>query len=309
MKSKTKPKKIPFFSKKNWIWYSFLIPTIVCLILMTYLPTLTGLKYSFYDVSVAGYSGDFVGFHNYKVLLMSKGFRKAFLNTIILILMSFSFIPLGYILAYAINSLGGSKWQGLFRTGFFLPYMVTYVSAVLVFKQVLTSNNGLLNQVLSFIAGKDVVIGWISDPAINKIGVTIIYGWQQIGYVMLICLAGLQSISGDILEAAEVDGANSFQRFFHICTPNMKDSFIFLFITSCISGFSRFTDLHVISGQSSSGGQGGALQSLMMYIYQYSFDNPDYGISSAGAIIVFLLVFVVTMINLKLTNFTLIDGE
>lgn len=288
--------------KKSAIWYTFLLPSLICLIVLTYIPTFTSLKYSFYNVSVLGFGETFAGLKNYRALLSNSSFYRALLNTAIMTAYGYSVIPIGYILACLINSISNRKEQTFLRIGFFIPNIIASISVILVFRYVLLQNGGLLNSVLSFISGQNVRIGWLVDPAISKVGVTIISVWHGLGYTMLICLAGLQSIPREIYEAAEVDSANALQKWWHITTPNMTGIFIFLFVTNTISGFSRFADLYIISHNSASGGSRAALQSVLMYVYQYSFENPNYGLSSAGVMILFVIIFGVTLVNMKSTK-------
>ena len=288
--------------RRSAVWYTFLLPSLICLLVMTYIPTFTSLKYSFFNVSVLGFGESFAGLKNYRALLGNSGFYRALLNTVLMIAYGYAVIPLGYILACMINSLGKSRSQSFFRIGFFVPNVIAGISVILVFKYVLLQNGGLLNSALSMILGHDIKIGWLVDTSISKLGVSIMSVWQGLGYTMLICLAGLQSIPREIYEAAEVDSANALQKWWHITTPNMRQIFVFLFITNTISGFSRFTDLFVICHNSASGGSRAALQSLLMYVYQYSFENPNYGLSSAGVMILFVIVFAVTLFNLRMTK-------
>ncbi len=289
--------------KKQLVWYSFLIPTILCLILLTYIPTFTSVKYSFYDVSIVGVGEKFVGLRNYKTLLSSSSFGKAVFNTIILALLDLSVIPIGVILASLINSLGKGKLQSFFRIGFYMPNVITGVSVILLFQVVLKEQGGILNSFLSFVTQQPVEIGWLSNSMYSKFGATIISIWRGSGYTMLISLAGLQSIPSEIYEASEVDGCSGLQKWIYITLPQMTKTFVFLLTTNLIASFSRFTDLYVLSGNSASGRPGGSLQTILMYIYQYSFETPNYGMSSAGAMILFVIVFGVTLVNLKMTGF------
>lgn len=288
--------------KSSLVWYTFLLPSLICLVIMTYIPTLTSVKYSFYNISAIGGEGTFVGLKNYQSLLSNSAFIRALGNTLILALYSYAVIPLGMVLASFIQSLGRSRLQSFFRIGFFVPNVISTISVIMVFRYVLLKNGGLLNAVLSALLGNEVAIGWLTDPQINKLGVSIMSIWQSLGYTMLICLAGLQSISQELYEAAQMDRANAFERWWHITVPNMTSIFAFLFVTGTISAFSRFTDLYVLSFNSASGGSKSSLQSLMMYIYQFSFENPKFGFSSAGVLILFLIVLVITRINLKITK-------
>lgn len=289
--------------KRELQWYSFLIVSIIALIVLTYIPMLTTIKYSFYNTRVLSFGGEFNGITNYKILMSNKNFSNALLNTFILALLSLLQIPIGFILASLINGLGRGKLQSFFRVSYYLPNIITGVSVVLIFQVVLKENGGLLNNALSAICGRTVAIGWLSDTRYSKFGATILNIWQNTGYAMLINLASMQSIPTEIYEAAEVDGAGSFKRWLYITIPHMKTCFAFLFITTIINSLSRFTDLFIIGGNVATGRPGGSLQTLLMYIYQYSFEYPQYSIASAGAMILFVITFVVTLVNLRMTGF------
>jgi multiple sugar transport system permease protein len=287
--------------KKQLEWYTFIIATIICLIVLVYVPMISTINYSMYDVSFLGYGEKFVGLKNYNTLILSKSFIHALSNTIILTILSLVTIPIGFILASLINGIKNRKLQSFFRVGFYIPNIITGVSVILVF-QVILKSDGLLNNFLSFISGQNIAIGWFSDSHYAKFGATILYLWMNLGYSMLINLSSMQSISAELYEAAEIDGADSLRKWSYITIPLMKNCFSFLLVTGVIQSLSRFTDLFIIGGNSSSGAPGGSLQTLLMYIYQYSFDNPKYGLSCAGAIILFVLVFIFSLLNVKISG-------
>ncbi len=292
----------PVAVKRNLTWYSFIIMSLLALLILVYWPTLRTLYFSTTNMGTYGTDYTSVGLQNYKTLLTAKSFLKALSNTFFLALYSLLSIPLGFLLANAINGLGAGRTQSFFRVMFYMPNIITGVSVVLVFQYVLRGTGGLLNQFLGSITGQKVAIGWLSDPRYSHIGVTIIFLWMNLGYSMLMNLASLQSIPSELFEAAIIDGANGFQSMIHITIPQMKGCFSFLLITGVINGFSRFTDLYVLSGNSCAGRPNGTLQTLLMYIYQYSFESPQYGISSTGAVILFIIVLVLTAINTKMTG-------
>lgn len=289
--------------KKQLTWYSFIIVSIVCLILLVYIPMFTTVKYSMYDVSVVGFGERFVGLKNYKILMTQSAFLKSVANTFILAVLSLMTIPLGFILAVLINSLGTGKTQSFFRIGYYLPNIITGVSVVLVFQVVLQGDGGLLNNFLSLLLGSKVTIGWLSNAKYAKFGATILWCWMNTGYSMLINLASMQSIPTEIYDAAAVDGANGWKKLWYLTIPCMRGCFSFLLVTGMINALARFTDLFIIGKNSSAGVPGGTLQTILMYIYQFSFEVPNYGLSSAGAIILFILVFGFTMLNVKMTGF------
>lgn len=284
-------------------WYSFILPTLICLALLTYLPMINSVKYSLYRVSIVGFGEKFIGLKNYQALLSSPGFWRALSNTLVLALMALIIIPIGFILAVQINSLGRTKAQAFFRASFYLPKMLTGVSVVMMFRFVLLRDGGLINAFLSLFTSQPVQIGWLTDPNYSKISATILLVWQSLGYIMLLNLAGIQSIPLEIYEAAEIDGCNMPQKHLYITVPNMSNTFTFIFITNIISSLARFSDLFVLGGNSPAGNPAGSLQTILMYIYQYSFASPNYGISTAGSMILFVMIFIVTLVNLKVTGF------
>lgn len=289
--------------KKQLRWYPFLIVSVVALILFVYLPMGKTIQYSLFDVSIVGYGEKFVGLRNYRTIFGQSQFIRAIVNTFVLAFLGLLTIPLGFFLAVLINSLGKGKLQSFFRIGFYLPNIITGVSVILMFSVVLQGNGGLLNTFLSAILGKEVTIGWLSDARYSKIGATILWCWSNTGYSMLINLASLQSIPGELYEAATVDGATPWKTIRYIVMPLMRNCFTFLLVTGVINGLSRFTDLYIVGQNSAAGIPSGTLQTILMYIYQFSFDVPQFGLSSAGSIVLFLLVFVFTMINVKMTGF------
>ena len=104
-------------------------------------------------------------------------------------------------------------------------------------------------------------------------------------------------------QPASIDGANAIQKLIAITVPNMKSCFALLFVTGMINGLARFTDIYILGGMDCYGGAGGTLQTILMYVFQFSFETPNYGVASAGSMVLFALVFVMTMINVKLTGF------
>ena len=289
--------------KTNLTWYSFIIVSMLTLLIFTYLPALRTVQFSFTDMGTYGTDYKYIGLKNYKILMTSGAFLNAFKNTLLLSIYDLIKIPLGFLLASAINSFGKTKKQTFFRVMFYLPSIITGVSVIMVFQYVLRGNGGLLNTLLSAVAGRKVTIGWISDPLWSHLGVTIVSTWMGIGYYMLMCLASLQAIPEEIYDAASVDGARSMKKMIYITIPQMKSCFSFLLVTSMISGFARFTDLYILGGNSCAGRPSGTLQSLLMYIYQFSFEAPKYGLSSAGSMILAILTMIFALINVRLSGF------
>jgi len=301
MKGKRISKRI---IRNNLVAYSFIIVSLLTLLVLVYVPMISTVDYSLHNVGMVGVGEDeFVGLKNYKMLFSQTTFWRSIWNTILLAFMGLLTIPVGFILAVLINSLGKGRLQEFFRVGFYLPNIITGVSIYLIFRVVLMSDGGLLNNFISFIVGHKVTIGWLADPKFARWGVTILWVYMNMGYSMLMNLASLQAIPTDLYEAAAIDGANSLQKLIHITIPNMKSCFALLFVTGMINGLARFTDIYILGGSDCYGGAGGTLQTILMYVFQFSFETPNYGVASAGSMILFVLVFIMTMINVKMTGF------
>lgn len=289
--------------KNNLTAYSFIIVSLVTLLVLVYIPMISTVDYSFRRIGMVGFGDEWVGLENYRMLFSQSAFWRAIGNTILLAVMGLLTIPVGFLLAVLINSLGRGKLQEFFRVGFYLPNIITGVSVYLIFRVVLMGDGGLLNNFLSAITGRQIRIGWLADPKYARWGVTILWVWMNMGYSMLMNLANLQSIPTDLYDAAAIDGANALQKLLCITIPNMKACFALLFVTGMINGLARFTDIFILSGSDSYGGAGGTLQTILMYVFQFSFETPNYGVASAGSMVLFVLVFLMTMVNVKLTGF------
>ena len=288
--------------RENLTWYSFIIVTLLAVILLVYVPTITTVVYSLSDVSLKGLETTFIGAHNYEVIFAMGSFWRSILNTLGLSALGLLTIPLGFLLANAINSLGKGPTQSFFRVSFYMPNIITGVSVILIFQIVLKGNDGMLNNFLGLLVGQKVTIGWLSSAQYAWFGATILYIWSNLGYSMLMNLSSMQAIPTELYEAAAIDGASRFQQMIHITIPNMRACYTFLFVTGMISGLARFTDLYIIGGNSASGKPGGALQTILMFIFQYSFDSPQYGMSSAGAVVLFVLTLAFTLVNVRVTG-------
>lgn len=289
--------------RNNLTAYSFIIVSLVTLLVLVYIPMISTVDYSFRRIGMVGFGDEWVGLENYRMLFSQSAFWRAIGNTILLAVMGLLTIPVGFLLAVLINSLGRGKLQEFFRVGFYLPNIITGVSVYLIFRVVLMGDGGLLNNFLSAITGREIRIGWLADPKFARWGVTILWVWMNMGYSMLMNLANLQSIPTDLYDAASIDGANALQKLVCITVPNMKPCFALLFVTGMINGLARFTDIFILSGSDSYGGAGGTLQTILMYVFQFSFETPNYGVASAGSMVLFALVFIMTMVNVKLTGF------
>ncbi|MGG3574868.1 sugar ABC transporter permease [Bacillus gobiensis] len=281
--------------KNQYVWYLFVLPTVLGIVLFILYPVIESLRLSF--VHSNGTIETYAGLKNYERVLGKKPFWNAFYNTFYIgFFQMLIAIPLGFIIASLINT---SKWgKNLFKVLFFLPHVTSIVAAAMVFSFVLHPEMGMLNFVLDKLGLP--TSAWLSEPTSAKWGVILLGVWHWLGFGVIICLANLQAISSELYEASEIDGASGFQQWLFITIPNMGGTFAFLIVTGWIGAMQRFSDVFVIGGPGGSPNR--SLQTMVGYIYERGFTGFEFGIASAATYVLFVIIFIFTLVNLKLTK-------
>ena len=273
--------------KKNLIWLTFLLPTFICLLILTYIPTIKAVNYSFHDVNVIGEIQSNVGFQNYKVLLESSGFRKSILNTLILALMSLLAIPLGFVIACGANGVRNKKAQTVFRLGFYMPNIIT-ASSVAVLFLALCAQKGTVNQILNGMGFESV--DFINTTKARGV-VMFIQTWMWFGNTMIMLMSGIMGISPSLFEAADIDGASSSQTFWRITLPLLSPIMVYTVVTSMIGGLQMFDIPFLFHNGTEVNDE---IRTIAVYILQKYKNKNGYQFGYAGAASV--LLFFVTII-------------
>lgn len=281
------------YKEQSYIWYLFLLPALIGIILFMLYPVLESFRLSFYSSN--GVKETFVGFSNYtQLILRQEVFWKAIFNTFYMAIFQVAIaVPLGFIIATLINNL--PHFKDLFKVLFFVPYITSLVAASMVFMYLFHPEMGPINFLLESIGFSK--INWLADPLSAKWAVIILGVWNWLGFVVVICIANLQTIPAQLYEAAEIDGANSFQKFAYITTPKMMPTFSFLLIMGFIRTLQRFGETYTIGGLEGSPMR--SLYTIVGFIYDRGFSGTEYGLASAAAYILFMIIMVVTLINMK----------
>jgi ABC-type sugar transport system permease subunit len=208
-------------------------------------------------------------------------------------------LPLSLVLASLLNNL--RRAANLFKIIYFLPQITSTVAVALVFGYVFQPNWGLINGTLRLLGVENLPL-WLADPRYSLTGsraaVTLLAVWVALGYYMLIFLAGLQSIPSDYYDAALVDGAGPLQTWWYITLPGLRPTFIFLILTGTVEAMSRFSDLWMLGGPG--GTPARSLQTIVMFMYQTAFEGHDFNLASAVAVVLFLIVLSLTLVNFRL---------
>jgi cellobiose transport system permease protein len=274
--------------------YVFVSPFYLIFLAFGLLPIIFSLGVSLYDWRGIT-PGAFVGLANYQVLLHDPAFYTALRNTIFVWLGS---VPLMILLALIFAVLLKSqrvRFRGFFRTVYFLPVVTSLVITGLVFKFLFNPSFGLVNRLLEPLGINPG--NMLADPTWMKPVLILALLWRWTGNDMVIMLAGLQSIPGDLYEAARVDGASGPQMFWHITVPLMRPVILFDAIISTIGMFNLFAEPFVLFGADGGIGQAGMVTGTLLY--QNSFVYFKFGYGAALAWVLALIVFTLSMIQLK----------
>lgn len=268
----------------------FLLPSAIPLLLFRVVPMIASAWISLHEWNMIG-AMQWVGLDNYISLLSSAETWQILGHTLLYLI---GYLPLvffgGLLIAVALNRK--LKARGLLRAAYFVPVVTSWVAVALVWQWLLNPSNGLVNHVLGILHLPQP--GWWTDPAWAMPSVILASAWKDLGFVMVILLAGLQAIPQEIEEAAMVDGANAWRRFWSVTFPLLTPSIFFVLIISLINGFQVFDQVNVMTG----GGPSGASQVVVGKIYDLSFRYGEAGMASALSWILFAIILGITAMQM-----------
>ncbi|MDA3851839.1 MAG: sugar ABC transporter permease [Spirochaetaceae bacterium] len=281
--------------------YLFILPLLIYFFVFLLSPMLISLFYSFTQWNMRT-DAQFVGFQNYKDLLFNRLLYPKFwislgvtLRYILLELPASLMISL--LLALLLNK--GLKGTNTFRAIFYIPVVTSGVAVAAMWKWIYDSHSGLLNMLLSLLPnGEFLTHSWLNEVGTALPAMAAMAVWGGLGFKILIFLAGLKTIPGELYEAATIDGANDFQKFIKITIPVLAPTTFFLVITGFIGSFQVFDQMYLLTN--GTGGPNDSTLSYVLSLYQHAFRYSEMGIASAMSYILFIIILIVTMINFKL---------
>ena len=280
-------------TRDNLIAYSFSAPNFIGFCIFTLVPM-------FFAICLAFCSWDgvhpveFIGLANFKELLTDRTFKAAFVNTIVYTLGT---VPLTLVcsLGLAVLLNQNVKCRNFFRTVSFFPYVASLVAVAAVWNMIFSPSMGPVNQILASL-GVENLPRWAAGKDTAMITVIMFSVWKNMGYYMVIYLAGLQGTNLELNEAAELDGANKWQIFWHVTLPQLRPTTFFVIIMLTINSFKVYDQMYMIT----QGGPGNATMTLVYDIYNIAFVNtPRYGYASAVSMVLFVMVLIVTIIQFR----------
>ncbi len=289
-------KKDPAGRGEGFAALGFLTPSLIGFCLFVLAPAVGVIALSFYNWNLLS-DGTFIGLGNFVRLLSDRRLAEVYVSTtymaVAILLVN---VIIGLLLAVLLETKMPRWIRGFFRLSFLFPFVVSSSAVALIWRFLLNKDLGLVNYWLGLIGIERV--DWLGSSAFAPISVIIVASWKTLGFSILIYIAGLQSIPNEIREAAIVDGANAWQRFWRITLPLLSPTVFFLLVINTISSFQIFAEPRVLT----SGGPGDSSRTIVQYIYDQAFGSFDLGYASTVGITLLLVLIVLTAIQFRVSR-------
>jgi multiple sugar transport system permease protein len=285
----------------SYVWYKrqaklapyiFIAPFFILFFVFFLFPSLAALALSFSKWNGVS-TPVWIGLRNFQRLFENENFWQAVGNTAIYVFASlFIVVPLSMILAAILNSreLG---WRGLFRSSYFSPIVTSSVAIALVFQLLYSRDYGLINAFLKLFGVAN--INWLGDPIWAKMSIIILIIWRWTGYTAIYFLAGMQTISQELYEAAEIDGASGVQQFIRITLPLLRPVILYVSILVTTGSLQIFEEPYILT----TGGPANATLSIAQFLYTYGISNLNFGLGSAVGLLLFVTIFSLSALQLR----------
>ena len=291
---------IPQYELDRWIFaYLALLPVLVIYLVIRIIPILQSFWLSLTDLKMPNVPSNFVGLSNFKELTTDPGFIGAISYTtqyaVVTVIVGVAIgLALAVVLAGALP-----KGSGIFELIYFIPVITPWVPVSIAWKWIYDPSVGLLNYFLSLFGVEP--IGWLLRPETAKWAIIVLGIWKVIGYNMVIFLVGIRAISLEYYEAASLDGASFMQSFRKITWPLLLPITLFVLVISTINAFNVFTPVYVMT-QAAQGTGGITLRVLVYDMYLNAFNFQRIGYASAEALVLFLIILVLTIVQFRLVR-------
>jgi multiple sugar transport system permease protein len=280
--------------------YLFVAPWIVSLLVFTAYPMLASFYFSLTQYNIIK-PPEWVGLENFQRMFFEDNlYWIAVKNTAYYALVS---VPLSMLVALILALLLNQSIRGIgvYRTVFYLPSLVPGVASTMLFIVLLNPQNGLINAALEAVGLPR--LGWLRSEAWSMPGVILMSLWTGTGGAMLIFLAGLKDVPQSLLDAAMIDGANSWQRLRHVTLPLLTPTIFFNLIMGIIGSFQVFGQVLIVTTGNSAGGPLNSLLVYMLLLYRNAFRQFDMGYASAMALVLFIALVLLTLLVVRTSNY------
>jgi multiple sugar transport system permease protein len=291
----------PLASARRWredlTGWAFAAPFVILFGVFMALPILASFLLSFTKFGLSDLANPigttFVGLNNYQDLLSDSTFWTSLFNTFYFVVVGVPLtLALGLLIANALNR-GVTRFRTAFRVGYYLPVITSIVAIAVVWRFLLNPDVGLVNMLLGSLGIKGPA--WLADPILAMPAIIAMAVWRNLGFAMVVFLAGLQAIPASLYEAASIDGAGRWQAFRFVTIPMLRPTILFMTVITTIGYLQLFEEPFVMTG----GGPLDKTLSVTMYMYQQGFTFFHQGYASAIAYVLFVIVAIIAFLQFK----------
>jgi len=281
-------------SERRFIAFS-LTPILILFLVFSVIPIVIGTLLMFFDYSPLSSSLPFAGLKHIRALLSDPTFFKSLGVTFLFVVIAIpANIVLTLLIAAGINKIRAGFWKNTFRTMFFLPAVAPLAGSAVIWTTMFNADSGIINMALRTVGLP--TFNWLTDPSTALLSIIIMTLWADIGYNIVLFMAGLDSIPESLYEAAELDGASRWQAFRNITLPMLSRTLLFVFIMTSISYFQMFPQFQIMT-------RGGPLYQtyvLALDIYDQAFTYMNMSYASAMAFVMLLIILILTLFQMRI---------
>ena len=286
------------YKSKRGIWL-FILPGFLLMTVFVFFPLILNFVYSLFQWSAFSQNKVFVGIEYYKRILQDPIIVTALKNnTLYAVVSVICQCGIGLILAALLENNKMRRFQPFFRTAYFIPSIISITVIGLLWQFVYNPQIGIVNPLLETLGLGKYTADWLGSSETAMGAVIFVSQWQNIGCIMLLYIVAIQKIDESIFESAIIDGATGIQSFFRILVPLVKDTILVTCVITVIGAFRVFSEVYVMTG----GGPGHTTETLASYMYRVGFRNDEMGYSAAIATLIFIILLVLTFIQMKLSG-------
>jgi raffinose/stachyose/melibiose transport system permease protein len=279
--------------------YLYILPALVLVVVFIYYPIIQNFYFSFFQMSSFSEHIRFISGNNYFKLFTDNVFYIALKNNFLYAIFSLLFqVGLGLMLAIFLESKYIGKLGAFFRSVYFIPSLFSVTAVCMLWQFIYEPNMGLINSVVRFLGYNDFAFPWLANSKLAIFSIIAMSQWQYTGYTMLLLIVAIQKIPDELYESAEIDGANNLRKTLNITIPQIKEMLLVTCIITVIGSFKLFTEVYATT----LGGPGNKTQVLGVYLYQNAFQYDKMGYAAAIAVIIFLITFLLSLLQIKLSK-------
>jgi lactose/L-arabinose transport system permease protein len=287
-------KKGAYYKYLNRTGWLYITPAMIFYGVFMLYPILSSL--TLVTSKVQGFNKTFIGFGNFIRMFNDLNFWISLRNNFLFMFIQIPIMIMLALILAVILDRGIKRFQGTFRTIYFLPCVSSLVAYAVLFR-ILLQSNGLLNNLLISTKVISTPITWLNDPFWAKVTIIVALTWRWTGYNMVLFLVGLQNIDSQLYEAADIDGASDIRQFFQITIPLLVPMILFSAVTSTSGTMQLFDEPSILTF----GGDTNASMTLALYVYRQAFIlNSDFGYAASISYVIVLISAILAFIQIKL---------